>query len=153
MRCEKVVFFAPGKVPIFHVFFAVFLKLTHLLNDFESKPNEILTHFAPTDILAEITKCWHLPWGEFHPFSTFGPIWTLGVSGSLWGSVCKSGETLGSQDGTRWSQDGQRWRQTDRPTVRPTDRPSDRPTVRPTVRPPDRLYTLTPDQPALLARY
>ena len=134
-------------------FFCRFLKLTHLLNDFESKPTEILTHFAPTDILAEITKCWHLPWGEFHPFSTFGPIWTLGVSGSLWGSVCKSGETLGSQDGTRWSQDGQRWRQTDRPTVRPTDRPSDRPTVRPTVRPPDRLYTLTPDQPALLARY
>ena len=114
MRCEKVVFFAPGKVPVSHVFFAVFLKLTHLLNDFESKPTEILTHFAPTDILAEITKCWHLPWGEFHPFSTFGPIWTLGVSGSLWGSVCKSGETLGSQDGTRWSQDGQRWRQTDR---------------------------------------
>ena len=157
MRCEQVVFFSPTLVPIFHVFFAVFLKLTHLLNDFESKPNEILTHFAPTDILAEITKCWHLPWGEFHPFSTFGPIWTLGVSGSLWGSVCKSGETLGSQDGTRWSQDGQRWRQTDRPsdrpTVRPTDRPSDPPTVRPTVRPPDRLYTLTPDQPALLARY
>ena len=97
----------------------------------------------------------------FQHFDQFGLWGSLGASGSLWGSVCKSGEALGSQDGTRWSRDGQRWRQTDRPTVRPTirpsvrptDRPSDRPTVRPTVRPPDRLYTLTPDQPALLARY
>ena len=68
MRCENVVFFSPTLVPIFHVFFAVFVKLTHLLIDFESKPHEILTHFAPTDILAEITKCWHQGRGENHPF-------------------------------------------------------------------------------------
>ena len=60
VRCEKVVFFAPGKVPIFGDFFDVFFKLPNLLNDFASRLNEISTHFAPNEILAEITKSGHL---------------------------------------------------------------------------------------------
>ena len=145
MRCEKVVKFSPGKVPKFHAFFAVFLKLTHLLNDFESKPNEILTHFAPTDILAEITKCWHLPWGEFHPFSTFGPIWTLGSLGASGDQSVSLGRLWGArtaQDGAKMVKDGAK--PTVRPTVRPSVRPTDRPTLRPSgrqsIRPTDYIH-------------
>ena len=83
----------------------------------------------------------------FHTFDQFG----------LWGSLGASGDqsvSLGRLWGARMAQDGAKMvKDGAKPTVRPTDRPSDRPTVRPTVRPPDRLYTLTPDQPALLARY
>ena len=60
VRCEKVVFFSPTCLTIFGDFFDVFFKLPHLLNDFASKPNEISTHFAPNEILAEITKSGHL---------------------------------------------------------------------------------------------
>ena len=75
----------------------------------------------------------------------------------LWGSLGASGDqsvSLGRLWGARMAQDGAKMvKDGAKPTVRPTDRPSDRPSLRPTVRPPDRLYTLTPDQPALLARY
>ena len=75
----------------------------------------------------------------------------------LWGSLGGSGDqsvSLGRLWGARMVQDDAKMvKDGAKPTVRPTDRPSDRPSLRPTVRPPDRLYTLTPDQPALLARY
>ena len=83
----------------------------------------------------------------FQHFNPFG----------LWGSLGASGDqsvSLGRLWGARMAQDGAKMvKDGAKPTVRPTDRPSDRPSLRPTVRPPDRLYTLTPDQPALLARY
>ena len=69
----------------------------------------------------------------------------------LWGSLGASGDrsvSLGRLWGARMAQDGAKMvKDGAKPTVRPTDRPSDRPSLRPTVRPPDRLYTLTPDQP------
>ena len=71
----------------------------------------------------------------------------------LWESLGASGDqsvSLGRLWGARMAQDGAKMvKDGAKPTVRPTDWPSDRPTVRP----PDRLHTLTPDQPALLARY
>ena len=77
----------------------------------------------------------------FHTFDQFG----------LWGSLGASGDqsvSLGRLWGARMAQDGAKMvKDGAKPTVRPTDRPSDRPSLRPTVRPPDRLYTLTPDQP------
>ena len=77
----------------------------------------------------------------FHTFDQFG----------LWGSLGASGDqsvSLGRLWGARMAQDGAKMvKDGAKPTVRPTDRPSDRPSLRPTVPPPDRLYTLTPDQP------
>ena len=75
----------------------------------------------------------------------------------LWGSLGASGDqsvSLGRLWGARMAQDGAKMvKDGAKPTVRPSDRPTVRPTDRPTDSPSARLYTLAPDQPALLAQY
>ena len=71
----------------------------------------------------------------FQNFDQFGLWESLGASGDQSVSLGRLWGARMAQDGAKMVKDGAK------------------PTVRPTVRPPDRLYTLTPDQPALLARY
>ena len=86
--------YVSAKICVFFV--KGFFKLTHLLNDFASKPNEILTHFAPSEIQAGGIQNQGFARPESQPFSTFGSIWTLGSSGDQSESL---GRLWGAKDG------------------------------------------------------